>query len=124
MNRESDITALIEMLEKVVTDCTLTDRTWSQLAQVEFLIRHVKSGQADQELIAALLAFNGSIAAQGKYRPRSTDSAEQGRAGLTARGMRLADSVFAQLSPAQKDKFSRDLAAHDASTRLTIGRQH
>ena len=122
MSKESDIAALIGMLEKIVTECASTERGQTQAAQVEFLIRHIQSGQADPNVVVALLAFNGAKIEQARFRQRSTDSPEQARTGLAARGMKLADEVFAQLSPAQRDQLSQELAASDGAGRLTPGR--
>ena len=89
--------ALTRMLESVVTDGAVANRKWNPFEQIEFLVRHLKSGQADPELIDALQAFNGEIVAQGKLRQRSSDSDGQGKTGLTVRAMRLADGLFAPL---------------------------
>ena len=124
MSQDDKIAALITMLESVVTDGAVTNRKWNQFEQIEFLIRHIKSGQADPELIEALQAFNASIAAQGQLRLRSTDSDLQGRSGLTSRAMRLADTVFARLSSMQKSKLSWHLAVPTGSPRQLEGRQN
>jgi hypothetical protein len=124
MSQEDDNAALIRMLERVVTDGAVSNRKWNQFEQIEFLIRHVKSGQADPELIKALQAFNGSIAAQGKLRQRSTDSDVQSRTGLTARAMSLADALFAQLSSIQRNKLSWHMAVYEGSPRPLEGRQN
>ncbi|MBS1228857.1 MAG: hypothetical protein H6R17_2134 [Proteobacteria bacterium] len=123
MDQRVDLAALIRMLESVVTDGAVANRKWNQFEQIEFLLRHLKSGQADPELIEALSAFNAEIAAQGKLRQRSTDSDQQARTGLTARAMRLADSLFADLSSSQKDRLSWHMAVHDGSPRPLEGRQ-
>lgn len=120
MSQENEMTASIEMLEKVLTDCLQTDRTRKQIGQLEFLIDHLKSGQADPQLIAALRAFDGSITTQGKAGQRSTDSAEQGRAGLTARVMRLADETFSRLAPTTRQAVGRKMSAAD----LMVGRHN
>ena len=124
MNQRVDLAALIRMLESVVTDGAVANRQWNQFEQIEFLLRHLKSGQADPELIEALSAFNAEIAAQGKLRQRSTDSDKQARTGLTARAMRLADSLFADLSSSQKDRLSWHMAVNDGSPRPLEGRQN
>jgi len=124
MNQRVDLAALIRMLESVVTDGAVANRQWNQFEQIEFLLRHLKSGQADLELIEALSAFNAEIAAQGKLRQRSTDSDKQARTGLTARAMRLADSLFADLSSSQKDRLSWHMAVNDGSPRPLEGRQN
>ena len=122
MSQESDLSASIEMLEKVLADCIQTDRTRKQIGQLEFLIDHLKSGQADPQLVVALRAFDGSIATQGKAGQRSTDSAEQGRAGLTARVMRLADEVFSRLAPTTHEPIGRKMSAAGAD--LMVGRHN
>lgn len=123
MNQRVDLAALIRMLESVVTDGAVANRQWNQFEQIEFLVRHLKSGQGDPELIEALSAFNAEIAAQGKLRQRTTDSDRQARTGLTARAMRLADSLFADLSSSQRDRLSWHMAAYDGSPRPLEGRQ-
>lgn len=124
MSQESDLAALIAMLEKIVTECDSTERARTQAAQVGLLIRHIQSGQADPHVVVALLAFNGAKIEQARFRQRSTDSPEQARIGQAARGMKLADELFAQLSPAQRDQLSQDLAASDGAGRLALGRMN
>lgn len=124
VNQKDDMAGLIRMLESVVTDGAVANRKWNQFEQVEFLVRHLKSGQADPELIDALQAFNGEIVAQGKLRQRSTDSDGQGKTGLTARAMRLADAVFAHLSAIQSDRLTWNMAVYDGLPRPLAGRQN
>lgn len=124
MSQEDDMAALIKMLESVVTDGAAANRKWNQFEQIEFLVRHLKSGQADPELIDALHAFNGVAAAKGKLRHRWTDSDEQGKIGVTARAMRLADDLFAHLSSSQRDKLSWHMAICDGSPRPLEWRQN
>ena len=124
MSQEGEMAALIKMLERVVTDGAVANRKWNQFEQIEFLVLQLKSGQADPELIDALHAFNGVVAAQGKLRHRWTDSDEQGKTGLSARAMRLADDLFAHLSSRQRDRLSCHMAVYDGLPRPLEGRQN
>lgn len=124
MSQEDEMAALIRMLESVVTEGAADNRKWNQFEQIGFLVRHLKSGQGDLKLIEALQAFNVVVAAQGKLRHRWTDSDEQGKPGVAARAMRLADDLFAHLSSRQRDRLSCQMAVYDSSPQPLEGRQN